>query len=248
MPAPPDGPAFLRLGQATSSWALAGLRNAGVERLHSMIAATAVAVASTIPLWASIVISVAPIIIAVAALMIGSKQQAKTLQQQRDQLTETFKQQREQLSANLDHERQQQEQLLRHERQQDDLSEVRSVLDDAARALNEADRCHRDIYDDLGNADKKETLKHAGRTLDEVNQRLAIRFGSDHEVTAEMTTCVGLSLQVFGATLDWSLKDYDFARDKAKRAMTDFEPAWRRFISAATRHAGVDLPAEATTA
>lgn len=200
-----------------------------VERPPGMLLTAA---ASTLPLWASIVLAIAAPAVAFVALIIGAKQQANTLQQQRDQL-----------SVNLDHDREQQERMLRHERQRDDLSEVRRVLDDAARALTEADRCHRDIYDDLGNADKKEALKQAGRKLDEVKQRLAIRFGSDHEVTADMTTCVELSLRVFGATLDWSLKDYDHARNKAKRAMTDFEPAWRKFISAATRHAGVDLPA-----
>jgi hypothetical protein len=112
--------------------------------------------------------------------------------------------------------------------------------------LTEADRCHRDIYDDLGNVDKREALKKAGRTLDEVKQRLAIRFGSDHEVTTEMAACVELSLQVFGAKLHWDLDDRNHARQQARRAMEEFEPAWRKFISAATRHAGIVLPDRTT--
>jgi hypothetical protein len=156
------------------------------------------------------------------------------------------KQQRRQLDSTLAQQRTQQEQMLRHERQRDDLSEVRRVLDDAARALTEADRCHRDIYDDLGNVDKREALKHAGRTLDEVKQRLAIRFGSDHEGTTDMAACVELSLQVFGARLHWDLDDRDHAKQQARRAMEEFEPAWRKFIGAATRRAGVVLPDRAT--
>lgn len=42
----------------------------------------------------------------------------------------------------------QQTRTLRHERRRDDLSEVRSVLDDATRALHEADHRRRDIIRD----------------------------------------------------------------------------------------------------
>ena len=97
----------------------------------------------------------------------------------------------------------------RLERQRDDLSEVRKLLDDAAIALNQSDQIHRDIYDDLGNADKTEQLKHAGRKLDEVKQRLAIRLGSEHKLTTAFSSCVELSLEVFGATTHWRLEDRD---------------------------------------
>lgn len=43
-----------------------------------------------------------------------------------------------------------------------------------------------------------------------------------------MAKCVDLTLQVFGATLHWDLKDHDYAREQAKRVMDDFEPAWKR--------------------
>jgi hypothetical protein len=137
--------------------------------------------------------------------------------------------------------------MLRHERQRDDLSEVRSCLDDATRALNEADRCHRDLHGDLGNHDKIVALMNAGRRLDEVKHRLAIRFGSDHEVTTAMTVCVELSLKVYTATTQRRLGERAYARKQGKLATTEFEPAWRDFISAAIRHAGVDLPAQTTT-
>jgi hypothetical protein len=221
--------------------------------------------AATPPLWASIVIAVVPLVISGAALFVGWKQQqatlgqqatqhaatleqqraglAATLEQQKAELTATLNQQRDQLKANLEHDREQQARTLEHERRKDDLSEARRVLDDAARAVNEADRCHRDIHDDLGNEDKKEALKQAGRKLDETTQRLAIRFGLGYEVTADMISCVELSLVVFGATTHWSLGEHDYGRKEARRAMAEFEDAMAQFIDAATRHAGVELSA-----
>jgi hypothetical protein len=204
---------------------------------------------TVVPLWTSIVLALASPLVAAVAVWVGKRSTTAAVRQQREQLDATLAQQRDQLrqqaeqqTASLRHEREQQEQMLRHERHRDDLSEVRRVLDDAARALTQADRYHRDIYDDLGNLAKREALKNAGRTLDEVEQRLAIRFGSDHEVTRAMAACVELSLHVFGARLHWDLDDRDHARQQARRAMEEFEPAWRTFISAATRHAGVVLP------
>jgi hypothetical protein len=194
---------------------------------------------TVVPLWTSIVLALASPAVAAVAVSIGKRSTDATLRQQREQLDASLAQQREQLRQQAE----QQTATLRHERQRDDLSEVRRVLDDAARALAEADRCHRDIYDDLGNVDKRQALKSAGRTLDEVKQRLAIRFGSEHEVTTDMAACVEVSLEVFGATLHWDLEDRDHARRQARRAMETFEPMWRRFIGAATRYAGVILPA-----
>jgi hypothetical protein len=130
----------------------------------------------------------------------------------------------------------------RLERQRDDLIEVRRLLDDAAIALNRSDQIHRDIYDDLGNADKTEQLKQAGRRLDEVKQRLAIRLGSEHQLTTAFSTCVELSLEVFGATLQWRLQDRSYATATAKRVTVEFEKASREFIDLAARQTGLDLP------
>ncbi len=111
-------------------------------------------------------------------------------------------------------------------------------------ALNHSDQIHRDIDDDLGNADKAEQLKHAGRKLDEVKQRLASRLGSQHELTAAFSSCVELSLKVFGATTHWRLEDHNYATATAKRAMFEFEIASREFIDLSARQAGVDLPGQ----
>jgi hypothetical protein len=132
----------------------------------------------------------------------------------------------------------------RLERRRDDLSEVRKLLDDAAIALNQSDRIHRDIYDDLGNAAKTEELKQAGRKLDEVKQRLAIRLGSEHQLTTAFSSCAELSLEVFGATTHWRLEDRSYATAKAKRAMVEFETASREFIDLAARQTGIDLPGQ----
>ena len=55
------------------------------------------------------------------------------------------------------------------DRQRDDLSDLRKLLDDAALALNQSDRIHRDIYDDLGNADKTEELSRLAGSLTRSN-------------------------------------------------------------------------------
>lgn len=130
------------------------------------------------------------------------------------------------------------------QRQRDDLRDLRKLLDDAAIALNQSDRIHRDIYDDLGNADKTEELKQAGRKLDEIKQRLAIRLGSEHKLTTAFSSCAELSLQVFGATTHWRLEDRDHATSTAKRAMLEFETASREFIDLAASQAGVRLPGQ----
>jgi hypothetical protein len=216
------------------------VNEAGARRLRVEPADVLRAAVIVLPLWASIVLVLASPAVAVIVVWVGKRSQDATLGQQREQLEQQRGQQRDQLKQ----EREQHEQMLRHQRQRDDLSEVRSVLDDAVRALNEADRCHRDLYDDLGNAEKVEALKLAGRKLDEVKQRLAIRFGSDHEVTTTFATCVELSLGVFAAKTHWRLEDHTYASETAKRAMYEFETARRTFTTAATRHAGVVLPDE----
>ncbi|HEX3688167.1 MAG TPA: toll/interleukin-1 receptor domain-containing protein [Solirubrobacteraceae bacterium] len=125
-------------------------------------------------------------------------------------------------------------------RQRDGQRDVGALLDDAAVALSGSDQIHRDIYDDLGNADKTEQLKQAGRKLDEIKQRLAIRFGSEHKLTTAFSSCVELSLEVFGAATHWRLEDHSYAAETARRAMAAFETASREFIDMAARQAGID--------
>jgi hypothetical protein len=182
---------------------------------------------TVVPLWASILLALSSPAVAAIAVWVGKRQTDSTLAQQHQQL----KQQAEQVVE-----------TLRHERQRDDLSEVRRLLDDAARALAEADRCHRDIYDDLGNEEKRDALMKAGRELEEIKQRIAIRFGPDHEVTHNIDACADVSLEVFGATTHWKLGDHQYAIDQAKGARDEFEVASRAFVTATVRYAGVDLP------
>jgi hypothetical protein len=118
---------------------------------------------TVLPLWASIVLALASPAVAAVAILIGKHTQDATLRQQQEQLTQQLAQQRDQFEQQLALQREELEnqrniqtdqltdqdyqhhETLRHERQRDDLREVRSVLDDAVRALNEADRIHRDI-------------------------------------------------------------------------------------------------------
>jgi hypothetical protein len=137
----------------------------------------------------------------------------------------------------------QQTRLLRHERRRDDLRETRGVLDDAARALHLADHCRRAIIGDLDNPEKREALRLAGLALDEIKQRLAIRFGRKHVVTTTCADCADAMLDVFGATQFAGLFTLPERAKRLEAAGRDFEARWPRFIDAATSCAGVELPA-----
>src|SRR5947207_15418744 len=97
--------------------------------------------------------------------------------------------------------------MLRHERRRDDMGDVRTVVDDAARALHEADHRRRDTIRDLDNPAKREALRRAGSALDELRQRIAIRFGREHVVTTTYGACAEAVLEVFGATQLAGLSD-----------------------------------------
>jgi hypothetical protein len=184
--------------------------------------------ASTLPLWASIVITLAAPAVAIVALIIGNKQQAKTLNQARDQHTATLKQQDDQ-----------QGRMLRHERQLDDLREVRSVLDDAAVALAKADDSRRDFIGDYHNKTKRQAVGEAGKRLDELQPRLAVRFGREHEVATSFARCSDALLRLFAATV---FED-DIDRENVKIAHESFSRYRAAFVDAATARAGVELDA-----
>jgi hypothetical protein len=192
------------------------------------------AAVSVLPLWASIVLAVASPLVAVVALIVGKQQQDKTLEHEGERQT-----------ATLEQERERQTRLLRHERQRDDLREVRSVLDDAARALHEADHRRRDMIRDLDNETKREALRRAGVVLDELKERIAIRFGREHEVTKTFAACADAMLEVFGATQFADLFELSDLVERMNAAGEKFERLQPDFVDAATAHAGVELVARA---
>ncbi len=197
--------------------------------------------AVTLPLWASIVIAVVPLVISALALIGGWRQQAATRAQQATEQTTSLEQQRDQLTSNLNHDREQQARMLEHERRQDDLREARGVLDDAARALHEADHRRRDILGDITNPEKREALRLAGLALDQLKERIAIRFGLRHEVTTTFAACANEMVQVFGATKFVELFGLSDRNRRLVGAGERFEALWPAFIDAATAYAGVDL-------
>jgi hypothetical protein len=178
-----------------------------------------VTAAATLPLWASIVLALAAPGVAVIALIVGKQQQAATLRHQAKQHAAT----------------------LQNERLRDDLGEARGVLDDAARALHDADHKRRAIIGDLDNDAKREALRVAGHRLDEIEQRIGIRFGRGHIVTISFGACAEAMLNVFGATQYPELFDLADRTDRLRTAGREFEALWPAFIDAATAYAGVDL-------
>lgn len=177
--------------------------------------------------------------------MVGKWQQTTTLAQQRTQHEASLRQQREELEKTLDQQREQHAQMLSHERHRDDLSEVRAMLDDAARALNNADHRRRDIIGDIENETKRRALGEAGLGLDELKLRVALRFGREHEVTRTWEACADALLEVFGATQFPELFELSDRSARLRVAGEAFEQRQPAFIDAATAHAGVDLAARA---
>jgi hypothetical protein len=175
--------------------------------------------AATLPLWTSILLVLSAPAVAVIALIVGKQQQAATLRQQAKQHAAT----------------------LQHERLRDDLREARGVLDDAARALHEADHRRRSIIGQLDNETKRESLRVAGLTLDEIEERIAIRFGRGHIVTISFGACAEAMLDVFGATQYPELFELADRAERLRKAGREFEALWPAFVDATTAYAGVDL-------
>jgi hypothetical protein len=183
---------------------------------------------TVVPLWVSIVLALASPCVAAVAVYIGNRQQGASLKQQRQQL----EQQADQFAE-----------TLRHERQRDDLSEVRSVLDDAALALHEADHRLSDLLGDIDNETKREALRLGIRAVDQLNERIAIRFGVSHIVTTTYEACAMEMDKIYPATqfpgtigLSQRNRIFGGARDR-------FEALWPAFMDAATAYAGVELQA-----
>jgi hypothetical protein len=188
---------------------------------------------------------------------------AANLKQQKDQLDETLKQQKDQLDAtlkqqqgqfvatttlqrnqqaeSLNHDREQQERLLEHERLRDDMHEARTVLDDATRALHEADHRRRAIIGDIDDDDKREALRLAGLALDQSKQQIAFRFGRRHPLTTAFERCADTMAQLFGATQFSELFELSDRNRRLTAAGEQFEALWPAFIDAATAYAGVEL-------
>jgi hypothetical protein len=190
------------------------------------------AAATLLPLWASIMIAVVPLAISALALIGGWIQQAATRKQQRDQMT-----------ANLDHDGEQQVRMLKHERERDDLSEVRKVLDEAARALHIANRGRRQVLG-LGNSWAVEQFREGVRAAEEVGQRIAIRFGPEHPVTTAFSLCTIDMVDAFEAVDQQKeqQKVDEGTRQQLIATGRSWDKALPAFIDVAKTYAGVELP------
>lgn len=81
----------------------------------------------------------------------------------------------------------------------------------------------------------------AGFDLDAVKERIAIRFGREHQVTRGCAACADAMLEVFGATKYAELFDLSDRTRRLDAAGKKFEQLWPAFIDAATAYAGVEL-------
>jgi hypothetical protein len=197
--------------------------------------------ATTLPLWASIVIAVVPLVISLVALVGGWKQQSASRRQQAAEHTANLGQQKTQLTETLQHDSTQQAQTLEHQRRQEDLREARSVLDDAARALQQADHRRRALYQDLDNTKKRKALRVVAVVLDEIIARLKVRFGREHVVTVTFSDCTEAVFEAFKAAqggLDVTLSQ---RTTQFNAAGVDFETHWAAFSDAANAYAGIEL-------
>jgi hypothetical protein len=140
----------------------------------------------------------------------------------------------------------QQRMTLRHERQRDDLSEVRRVLDDASRALHVANRAWRKLLGDPDTGRMKEEFREAVRAVEEVGQRVAIRFGREHPVTKAFDECVdGMpdALDALDRVNERGRQGVSEAdRQRILEAGQKLKVALPVFIEKAKSYAGVELP------
>jgi hypothetical protein len=153
----------------------------------------------------------------------------------------------------LDAERSRLEVQLAHERAMSDLDHVRSLLDDAAVKLHEADYARYEIEvarmsHGASLAEKApEEIKRArevGKELDGLSERLAIRLGPDHDAVTEFRRATAALLAVFRLAntperfvLDGVKHHHDF-----EAANSQFNDARAAFLAAASKTAGVRVP------
>lgn len=84
---------------------------------------------------------------------------------------------------------------------------------------------------------KREAVGAAGKRLDELQQRLAIRFGREHEVSRGYARCSDALLRLHSATI----VEEDIDQQSAEAAHRMFVQARATFTDAATAYAGLEL-------
>ncbi len=162
----------------------------------------------------------------------------------------------------------QHERGLKVQRKLADFENVRGVLDDAAAELHRVAYVLDDVRSrvtqhgvgffksDDGTATFTE-LGRLGRELDALTARLSVRFGRGHEVVALFSAANHATLEIYQAAGLVRLepepdgspaaahsvrKFYDETRDKIEAQRSLFDDARERFLDAAHRTAGAQLP------
>jgi hypothetical protein len=137
----------------------------------------------------------------------------------------------------------QQNKTLRQQSRHDDLAEARTVLDDAARALHEADKHRRDLIGAYHDKAKRQALAAAGSELDEMTARIEIRFGREHLVTKTFSASVEAVLALYQSISDIRLEDDSPAASREFKSVgAKFEGELRpAFVDAAVAYTRVDL-------
>jgi hypothetical protein len=188
----------------------------------------------------------APNAVAATAIIVGWLQHGKALETQRELADAGFDNQR-----NLA-----------------DLDNVRIALDDAAVTLNRVayalDSVRLNLtqfgagfLEEAQGAATYDELKVAGQDLDVLTERLAVRFGRDHEIVVAFTAASEATLEVFRSVDRLKLapaKDGDeraqryrfdlgnTARDEVTAHRATFDSCREEFMDAAQRAAGAQLP------
>jgi hypothetical protein len=137
----------------------------------------------------------------------------------------------------------QQNKTLRQQCRHDDLAEARRVLDDAARALHNADKYRLDLIGAYHDKAKRQALSAAGTELDEMTARIEIRFGREHRVTKTFSASTEAVLALYQSISDIRLDDDSLtATREFKSVGAKFEDELRpAFVDAAVAYTRVEL-------
>jgi hypothetical protein len=139
-------------------------------------------------------------------------------------------------------------QQLEHERELVDLAAVRSLLDEAASALQSVDLPHPEFMEDA-DADRERALGKRDE-LRAIRSRLAVRFGHSHVLVATMEEAIGVLSEWFTAATvaahsgkgDFGESVRNNAEVKMVESAQEYGESVVAFVSAAANTAGARLP------
>jgi hypothetical protein len=145
-------------------------------------------------------------------------------------------------------------QQLDHDRELADLADSRAVMDSAAIALHHASYAAAKVRQDFMThgawiaeraSETVSAIHERGEALDQLRQRIAVRFGTDHALVQHFDAANGALLEV-ARQVRWpnDMIDISEAWPVIESKGKDFENARRQFLAAAVSTVGTRIPSD----